>query len=122
MSFMVVGHTKFAPDWCFGLLKQGEQNSAASLTASLRLHKWSAVCNVSQLVSREDGTAVDMYDWTSFFVPRFKKLTGIKKHHHFYMDSARPGEVVVKQRSDSLHKLLKGTLILFTRKGYPSPR
>ena len=22
ISFLIVGHTKFAPDWCFGLLKQ----------------------------------------------------------------------------------------------------
>ena len=22
ISFMVVGHTKFSPDWCFGLLKK----------------------------------------------------------------------------------------------------
>ena len=22
ISFMLVGHTKFAPDWCFGLVKQ----------------------------------------------------------------------------------------------------
>ena len=22
ISFLLVGHTKFAPDWCFGLLKQ----------------------------------------------------------------------------------------------------
>ena len=22
ISFLPVGHTKFAPDWCFGLLKQ----------------------------------------------------------------------------------------------------
>ena len=22
LSFMMVGHTKFAPDWCFGLFKQ----------------------------------------------------------------------------------------------------
>ena len=22
LSFMIVGHTKFSPDWCFGLLKK----------------------------------------------------------------------------------------------------
>ncbi len=22
LSFLVVGHTKFSPDWCFGLLKR----------------------------------------------------------------------------------------------------
>ncbi len=71
----------------------------------------SAIHNVSQLVSREDGTTVvPVFDWTSFFAGRMKKLTGIKKFHHFFFDSAKPGEVVVKVRSDSVetrHELLK---------------
>lgn len=25
LSFLVVGHTKFAPDWCFGLFKQKDE-------------------------------------------------------------------------------------------------
>ena len=103
ISFMVVGHTKFAPDWCFGLLKQRYRRTRIGcLTDIATVVNQSAVCNVSQLVTREDGTTVvPGYDWTSFFAVRMKKLTGIKKFHHFYFDSAKPGEVVVKVRSDS---------------------
>ena len=34
LSFLLVGHTKFAPDWCFGLLKQyiKRQEWGASMT------------------------------------------------------------------------------------------
>ena len=64
-----------------------------------------------QLVSTEDGTTVvPIFDWTSFFAPRMKKLSGIKKLRHFCFDSAKPGEVVVKERSDlaeTTHDLLK---------------
>ncbi|XP_064383600.1 uncharacterized protein LOC135332176 [Halichondria panicea] len=112
ISFMVVGHTKFAPDWCFGLLKQRYRRTRIGcLTDIATVVNQSAVCNVSQLVIREDGTTVvPVFDWTSFFAVRMKKLTGIKKFHHFYFDSAKPGEVVVKVRSDSAetkYELLK---------------
>jgi hypothetical protein len=26
LSFLIAGHTKFAPDWCFGLIKTVSQN------------------------------------------------------------------------------------------------
>ncbi len=29
LSFLVVGHTKFSPDWCFGLVKRLGQKSEA---------------------------------------------------------------------------------------------
>ena len=31
-SFLVVGHTKFAPDWCFGLIKRLYRRTAVSMT------------------------------------------------------------------------------------------
>ncbi len=49
--------------------------------------------------------------WTSFFAAKFKKLAGIKKLHHFRINSAQPGTVFVKERSDAtsetVHHLLK---------------
>jgi len=30
ISFLLVGHTKFAPDWCFGLFKQRFRRSFVS--------------------------------------------------------------------------------------------
>ena len=52
----------------------------------------SAECNHAQLVSKEDGsTIVKTYDWTDFFAPRMKKITGIKKLHHFRVNFVSPG-------------------------------
>jgi hypothetical protein len=32
LNFLVAGHTKFAPDWCFGLLKQAFRRHAITVT------------------------------------------------------------------------------------------
>ena len=62
----------------------------------------SAQCNVSQLVSDEDGNMiVPTFDWTDFFACHMKKFQGIKKYHHFLFDSSDPGVVTMKVHSDS---------------------
>lgn len=103
LSFLVVGHTKFAPDWCFGLLKQKyRKTKIGSLTKLAAVVNMSAECNYSQLVTTEDGnTLVETYDWTTFFAKNFKKISGIKKLHHFIFDTEKPGNVTVKERSDT---------------------
>ena len=103
LSFLVVGHTKFSPDWCFGLFKRlYKRTKVGSLKAIADVTNKSAECNFVQLVSREDGsTIVPTYDWTTFFVPHFKKLPGIKKIHHFRMSSSQPGVVFIKEHSDT---------------------
>ena len=103
LSFLVVGHTKFSPDWCFGLFKRlYKRTKVGSLKSVAEVTNNSAECNFAQLVSREDGsTIVPTYDWTSFFAPHFKKLPGIKKIHHFRMSSSEPGVVFFKEHSDT---------------------
>ena len=62
----------------------------------------SAECNFAQLVCNEDGsTIVPTYDWTDFFAPQLKKISGIKKYHHFRCDSSKPGRVYVKEHADT---------------------
>ena len=51
MSFMLVGHTKFAPDWCFGLFKQRYRRTfVSSLDDVVDVVNTSADVNVAQLV------------------------------------------------------------------------
>ena len=103
LFFLPVGNTKFSPDWCFGLFKrQFRRTKVGSLLDVAEVVNKSAQCNFAQLVSREDGsTVVPTYDWTDFFATRFKKITGIKKFHHFRISSSSPGCVFVKERIDS---------------------
>ena len=75
LSFLVVGHTKFSPDWCFGLLKRLYQRTeVGSLQAIAQVVNNSATCNAAQLVVDENGNViVPTYDWVSFLAPIFKK-------------------------------------------------
>ncbi len=114
ISFLVVGHTKFAPDWCFGLLKQKyRRTQIGSLTGLAAVVNKSAECNFSQLVATEDGnTLVTAYDWTSFFATKFRKIPGIKKFHHFNFDVKHPGSVLAKEHADTREieiKILKNS-------------
>ena len=51
------------------------------------------------LVSDESGaTILPKYN---FFAPHFKKVSSIKKYHHFRCDSSQPGVVFVKEHADT---------------------
>ena len=104
-SFLVVGHTKFACDWCFGLLKQKVRKTFISslfdLATAVDESTVSGV-NVSQLCGLHDGTVlVPVYDWANFFAKYFKKFPNIKQFHHFRFKKETPGVVYNKQFSDS---------------------
>ena len=77
--FMVVGPTKFAPDWCFGIIPEEEsQENIAKVVDS------SAQCNVSQLIGQTDEIIlVPTYDWASFFdqLMIHSSLKGISRIH-----------------------------------------
>ena len=86
VNFMIAGHTKFAPDWCFGLIKQKYRRTFVSCLADIenvvRKSSVSGV-NIPRCVGSEDGQMlVNCYDWQSFFGQYFKPLTGIKSYQH----------------------------------------
>ena len=105
LSFLVVSHTKFSLDWCFGLFKRHYlQTKVGSLKSIARVVNDSAKCNSPQLVCGENGsTIVHTYDWTDFFAPHLKVI-GIK-NHHFRCDSSQPGVVFVKEHADTDEKI-----------------
>ena len=72
LNFLITGHTKFAPDWCFGLLKQKFRKEPVSsrkeMEATVRRSTLQEV-NIPQLVGDERGTVfVPMYDWQAFLI------------------------------------------------------
>ena len=87
LNFLTTGHTKFAPDWCFGLLKQRFRKEPVSSLKEME----ATVCrstlqevNIPQLVGDERGTVfVPMYDWQACLIPFSKAVKGIKQYHHF---------------------------------------
>ena len=85
LSFMLVGHTKFSPDWCFGLLKQKlRRTEVHCLDDVVQAVNSSAVVNKVHLVGAQDGeTLVPTYNWVEFLNPHFYEVKGITKYHHF---------------------------------------
>ena len=100
---MISGHTKFSPDWCFGLLKKKyRRTKVGGLTDLVGVVNESASVNVAQPTGLEDGSAlVTTYDWQEYFKAFCTKITGIKKLHHLRFDSAHPGFIFVKEKAGS---------------------
>ena len=78
-SFLVVGHTKFSPDWCCGLFKRLFKRTRVDCMADVAaVVDKSAVCNISQLVHTEGTEVVPTRDWGTFLL---RKITNIKQYH-----------------------------------------
>ena len=100
LSFLIVGHTKFSPDWCFGLFKQAyRRTKIGCLDDIVKVVESSAAVNHAQLVGTQDGEVlVPTYDWAKFFDNPFKQkaFQGIKAMHHVTFNHNKPGIAVVK--------------------------
>ena len=102
LAFLIAGHTKFALDWCFRLLKQKFRKTSVSCLKDIQdVVNTSAVVNTSQLVGDQSGhVIVPTFDWASYLGERFKRIPAIKAQHHFYCSQIKPGAVAVKQFVD----------------------
>ena len=100
ISFLPVGHTKFSPDWCFGLLKQQHKKTTNDcLDDSVAAVNKSTTPNVAQLVGTQDGSSVvNMYNWAKHYEQYTIKTAskGIQQMHHFWFTSAHPGKLFIK--------------------------
>ena len=103
LSFMVVGHTKFAPDAGFGLIKQKyKKTNVKCLQDIVQMINESAALNETRLVGTQDGhMIVPTYDWSTHLGVHFKKVPSIKQYHQFYFVAEKPRSVFVKRFSDS---------------------
>ena len=98
-DFLLPGHTKFGPDWCFGLIKQKARRTfISSLFDIARVVKESASVNVAEFVGLHNGTVhVPTFDWATYLGQFYKKLANIKSYYHFRFDKEFPGTVFCKQ-------------------------
>ncbi|XP_013394668.2 LOW QUALITY PROTEIN: uncharacterized protein LOC106162085 [Lingula anatina] len=109
LNFMPPGHTKFAPDWCFGLLKKCFRRSEVSclndLCSVVRESTPVSKVNIPQLVGQENGIVhVPTYNWQAYFNPVCKQ-DGDKKISHMRFSATNPGRVFYKSSlaEDELH-------------------
>ena len=109
ISFLLVGHTKFAPDWGFGLFKQlFKKTKVATIHDIADVVRKSAVVNHPQLIGDYDGSNfVKFFDWSSVFDEHTTAIKGISKFHHFRMSRSTPGYVFVRTGSEDPEKSIK---------------
>ena len=86
INFLITGHTKFAPDWGFGLIKQTYRRTVCNTLHDIaRVIGDSTVTrmNMARIVGSESQrVTVRMFDWASYLSPFFKPLQGIKALQH----------------------------------------
>ena len=102
-SFLPVGHTKFSPDWCFGLLKQKLRRSKVDCMEDIvKVVEKSANVNCAQQVGTQSGEIiVPTYNWQGLLSPFFKRIPSITKFHQFKITKNDNGNVNLTVRKHS---------------------
>jgi hypothetical protein len=103
LSFMLTGHTKFAPDSAFGLFKLKYRSQQVDCLADLERTCYEAATE-NRIVPHFEGTHlglserfIDFYKWTLFLEKNFKKIPNISGYRYFQFDAKTPGVVGLKQ-------------------------
>jgi hypothetical protein len=121
LHFMIAGHTKFAVDWGFGLLKRKFRKTKVDCLADLaKVINDSSHVNIPVQVGDETGRSfVTMYDWSTFLSSSFIKCPNLLQQHHFHFDKDHSGVVLTQKFVNSEKfkvKIQKGRI----RSGMPS--
>ena len=102
---MIVGHTKFAPDRFFGMVKKNYKRTFVSTLDDIQnVVKKSMLSgqNIPQGTKTTEGRRlVTWYDWKSMFSVNFKSIPNITCYHHFRFDHKFPGKVFVQELVNS---------------------
>lgn len=107
LSFMIVGHTKFAPDGYFGLIRMRYRRSniytfedliQTVLNSSENGHN---TCQTTGKYKKLSNSKPLIYrDWSSWLLKFFKKLPDITSYRHFKIVKNKPGVVQLKKTTD----------------------
>ncbi len=104
LSFMIVGHTKFAPDGYFGLIRKSYRRSNIYTYEDLVrtvLNSSKSGHNICQPLRKYKGSVNKqnlMYrDWSSWLLKFFNKLPDITSYRHYRISKKKPGFVFLKK-------------------------
>jgi len=113
LPFTVAGHTKFGPDYGFGIFKRlyhhAEVNSIKDVCQLMEKSK----LLIAEPVGTEQGEVqIPRFDWQDKF-SSMDKTAEMNKFHHFLFDSNKPGVVSVKEyaKSGSIELQLENRLL-----------
>jgi hypothetical protein len=131
LSFMIVGHTKFAPDGYFGLIRRCYRRSNIYTYEDLVqtvLNSSENGHNTCQSTGNH-GTLTDskrlIYrDWSSWLLTFFKKIPNITTYRHFKIVKNKPGIVSLKKSVDGDEteiQILKGDVPFGKNRAFKLP-
>ena len=99
LSFILPGHTKFAPDRLFGLIKKLYWRTPVSTLADLEQvvqNSTTGSQNVPQCSFKNGERCVIWYNWSAHLSTAFRTFPGILQYH-FTFDATKPGIVFAKE-------------------------
>ena len=91
ISFMIAGHTKFAPDWLFATI-----GSAYKVADVFTINELKSLCTPSATTTIAKGENV--LTWRETLAKKYSDLPGVRKFHDFLIVKAHTGQVVMKVR------------------------
>lgn len=112
ISFMIAGHTKFAPDRLFATI-----GSAFKTADIFNINELQLLCAPTAQTFIEDG--LNVLCWRDSLGQKYSDLPGVRKYHDFLFVQSHTGDVVMKVReqcytgawTDSPLRLLDSTAI-----------
>ena len=101
LAFMVAGHTKFGPDYGFGILKRlYRHNDVNSVEEVCNLIGQSTLLIAEAAGTEQGDVLIPCYDWQAKF-SALNKIAGIKQYHHFAYHCSKRGICLVRQYAQS---------------------
>jgi hypothetical protein len=101
LAFLLAGHTKFAPDYGFGVFKRlYRHNDVNCIDDVCGLMSQSKLLIAEPTGTEQGEVLIPCYDWQSKF-SALGKIVGIKQYHHFVFDSCKPSMCSVRQYAGS---------------------
>ena len=93
ISFMIAGHTKFAPDRLFSII-----GSAYKSEDVFTIDELKAICDTCAKCQIEKGDTI--HTWRDSITQKYSDLPGVRKYHDFLIVKSHGGGVVMKVREN----------------------
>ena len=120
LNFMLTGHTKFAPDRNFGILKakyaKATVNCYQDVIDVINASSPSGLnVAIPSVDPRTKNRNIVWYRWDVYLKQFFKNIPGITKYHHFTF--FENGNIIAKKLSDSEDEVIQKEIQIEVEKG-----
>ena len=89
---MIPGHTRFGPDWFFGMVKRKYRRTRVSSMEQIAqvVENSTTEGQNKPFIVGKDTPPLIYYDWHTFFTSFFVSIPQITSYHHFRFDAKHP--------------------------------